>query len=76
MASRVFVHPFYGQESIPDTINDTLLCLQTEIKHKFPLRDSTQQLTETDAETHSQTLDVGQEKLGGGLRNLEWKGTS
>ena len=28
-----------------------------ESKHNYPLRDSTQQLTETDADTQSQTLD-------------------
>jgi hypothetical protein len=46
-----------GQEPIPDTINDTLLCLQTGSWHNCPLRSSTQQLTKIDAETCSQTLD-------------------
>jgi hypothetical protein len=47
------------QEPIPDTINDTLLCLQIGDQHNCPLRGSTQQLTETDADIHGQTLDGG-----------------
>ena len=61
------------QEPIPDSINDTLLCLQTGAQHNCSLRDSTQQLIETDAETHSQSLDgaLGTyvEELGQGLKN-------
>ena len=40
---------------IPDTINDTLICLQTGAC--CPLRGSTQQPTQTDKETHGQTVD-------------------
>ena len=38
---------------IPDTINHTLLCLQTEFWHNCPLRGSTKQLTKINAESHS-----------------------
>jgi hypothetical protein len=41
--------------SIPDTINDTLLCLHTGAC--CSLSGSTQQLTQTDADSHSQTVD-------------------
>jgi hypothetical protein len=47
----------YGKAPIPDTIYDTLLCLQTGVKHDCPLRGFIQQVTQTDADTHSQTLD-------------------
>jgi hypothetical protein len=36
---------------------------QTGVYHNCPLRGSTEQLIETDAETHSQTLDQAQEVL-------------
>ena len=39
------------------TISDDLLCLQTGVWHDCPLRGSILQLTQMDAETHSQTLD-------------------
>ena len=41
---------------VPEITNDTLLYLQKGAWHNFPLRSSTQQLIEADAETHSQTL--------------------
>jgi hypothetical protein len=43
------------------TSDDTLFCLLTRTYHNCPLRGSTQQLTETDAKAHSQTLDGAQE---------------
>jgi hypothetical protein len=46
---------FHGQTPIPDTINDILLCWKPSIT--VPFRDPTQKLTETHADTHSQTLD-------------------
>jgi hypothetical protein len=48
--------PSHGQEPIPDTINDILLCLQIGTWHNYPLRGSTQEPIEMDAETHSYTL--------------------
>jgi hypothetical protein len=36
---------------MPDTINDTQLCLHTRDKHNCPLRGFIQQQMETDAET-------------------------
>ena len=54
--------PSSGQASIINIIND-LLCLQ--IGGSCPLRSSTQQLTQTDADTHSQTVD--------GAWRLFWK---
>lgn len=53
---------FLVQTLIPDTIGD-ILCLQTGAWHNCPLRCSTQLLTETDEETHCQTLDWGQGPL-------------
>ena len=47
-----------------DIINDTLLCLQTEAQHGCPLRGSTNQLNQTDAETHSQTGDGARDSYG------------
>jgi hypothetical protein len=47
--------PSHGQAPVPGTINNTLLCLQTGAR--CPLRGSTQQLTQTDTDTHSQTVD-------------------
>ena len=47
--------PTHVQTLIPDNINDTLLCFQTG--EYCPLRGSTQQLTQTDTDTHSQTMD-------------------
>jgi hypothetical protein len=47
--------PTHGQVSIPDTINDALLCWQTGA-HCL-LRGITQQLTRTDTDTYSQTVD-------------------
>ena len=53
------LRPFQGQAPIPNSIKDTLLCLQTG--PSCPLRGSTQQLTQTDTDTdtdtHSQTMD-------------------
>ena len=49
----------HGQAPSPDTINDTLLYLQTEAWHICPLRGSIQQQTERNADTRSQTLDGG-----------------
>jgi hypothetical protein len=48
------------QALISGTSNDTLLCFKTGIYHNCPLRDSTQQLTETDAHSQSETLDRAQ----------------
>ena len=45
---------------IPETVNDTLLCLQTGTKYNCPLRGSLKYLTEIDADLHSQTLERGQ----------------
>jgi hypothetical protein len=42
--------PSHGQKAIPDTINEILLCLQIGASYNYPLRDSTQHLTETDTE--------------------------
>jgi hypothetical protein len=53
-------------------INYTLLYLQTGAR--CPLRGSVQQLTQTDTETHSQTLDgLGDSngRIGGGLKTLK-----
>jgi hypothetical protein len=47
---------FHGRESSLDTINDILLCLQTGAWHNCPLWGYTQQLMETDAEIHNQTV--------------------
>ena len=44
--------PSHGQAPIPNTINDTLLYLQTGAC--CPLGGSTQQLTQTNTDTHSQ----------------------
>ena len=49
------VRPIHGQAPIPNTINDTLLCLQTGAN--CPLRGSTQQLTQADIDTYSQAVD-------------------
>jgi hypothetical protein len=49
----------------PDTINDSLLYLQTGGYHNCHLVGFTQQLMETDAETHSQTLE--------GYFRISWK---
>lgn len=43
-----------------DTINYNLLCLQTGDQNNCSLKGSTQQLTDTDENTHSQTLDRAQ----------------
>jgi hypothetical protein len=51
--------PFHEQTLIPDTTNDTLLCLLTGALHNCPLRGFAQQLTETNTEAHRQTLDEG-----------------
>lgn len=56
--------PFHGQEPIPGTTNDTLLFLQTGSRiTDCLLRGSPKQLTDTDAETHSQTMDRAWEDL-------------
>ena len=55
--------PIHGQAPVPDTINDSLLCLQIGTWHNCPLRGSTQQWTKIDADTNSQILDRGQELL-------------
>lgn len=47
----------HGQAPSSDIINDILLWLQAGGKHSCPLRGCAQHLTETDANTHSQTLD-------------------
>lgn len=63
-----------GQEPNPNTINDTLLCLQTGTFHNCLLRGSTQQPLERDAETHTQTLGEAQEsykRVAGRLRDLK-----
>jgi hypothetical protein len=46
-------HGSHIQTPIPETIEDTLLCLQTGAKHECPLRDPNHQLTQTEAYTHS-----------------------
>jgi hypothetical protein len=43
-----------GKDPIPDTTNDTLLCLQTGALFNCRLRGKTQQLTQIEAETHRQ----------------------
>ena len=40
----------HRQKAIPDTIIDILLCLQIGASYNYPLRASTQHLTETDTE--------------------------
>ena len=45
----------HGQAPIPNTINDTLLFLQRGAS--CHLRGSTQQLSQTDTDTHNQTVD-------------------
>lgn len=47
--------PLYWRVQTPETMNDTLLSLQTEALQSCPLRESTQQCLKGDAETHSQT---------------------
>jgi hypothetical protein len=47
--------PSHGQVPIPNTINDILLFLKTGAY--CLLRSSTQQLTQTDTETHNQIVD-------------------
>ena len=68
-----------GLELIPDTINDTLLCLQTVDKHNCPPRGSTPQLSETDARdpqpNNGLSLDSLVRKLEEGLRDPEGIGT-
>ena len=58
-------NPSHGREPTPDTVNDTLLCLKTAW-HNCTLRGFIQQLTETNSDTHSQTL--------GGAWRIFWKG--
>ena len=55
--------PSHGQSPIYDTVNDALLCLQIKASLNYPLRDSTQELTKTDAETHGQRMDRNMEVL-------------
>ena len=57
--------PSHVQTPVSDTISDTLLCLQTGAQHNCPLRGSIQQLTEIEADTHTQTLDE--------VPGLSWK---
>ena len=57
------LRPIPWANTNPNAINDTVLCLQTGAC--YPLRGSTQQLTQTDADTHSQTVD--------GAWGLLWK---
>ena len=57
--------PFHGQEPIPDTVNDTLLCLQTGTSITVSER-----LHTTDAELHRQILDGAWEFLWRGWGNL------
>jgi len=45
--------PTYGKPPIPDTINETLLCLQARVYHGWPLRVSTHQMTQTNSDPHS-----------------------
>ena len=47
----------YGQSPIFNIIMDTMICSQTGDFHKCPMRGFTQQLTEIDAENHSETWD-------------------
>ena len=53
----------HGKAPVTNTTNDILSCLQTGAC--CPLRSSTQQLTQTDTDTHSQTVD--------GAWGLLWK---
>lgn len=57
------------------TLLMVLLRLQTGVSHDCPLRGSTQQLTEADAETHRQTLNEAWgllwKELGEGLKTLK-----
>jgi hypothetical protein len=55
----------HGQAPVPDTIDDTLLCLHTGAWHDCSLRGSTNQLTETEAKTNSQTLGESYGRVGG-----------
>ena len=47
----------YWQVPIHDIIMDTRLCSHTEALHKCAVRVFTKQLTEMDAENHSETWD-------------------
>ena len=47
----------YVQSPIHDIIMDTLFCSQTGVLHKCPMRVLTQQVTEMDAENHSEMWD-------------------
>ena len=49
----------------PITINDTMLCLHTGVWYNCHLRGLIQQLTEAQAESHSQTL--------GRIQGILWK---
>ena len=49
--------PPYEQSPILNIIMDTMLCSQTGVFHNCPMRGFTQQLTEIDAENHSETWD-------------------
>jgi hypothetical protein len=53
----VQLRPTQWKKTIPDSINYTLLALQTGAYQNGHLRGSIQQLAETDAEIHSQTSD-------------------
>ena len=55
------LRPIPWASQTPDTINDTLLCLQTEASPS--LRGVTQQLTQKDTDTHSETGGWNMESL-------------
>lgn len=58
------LRPIPGESINPETINGTLSCLQKEPRIVVPLKDSTQQLIETDAEVQSQILaNIGQSSV-------------
>jgi hypothetical protein len=69
-------NPLHGPAPILNTINDTLLGLKT--RACCPLRGSTQQMTQTGAETHSQRgmeLRNSYGRTGEGMRALKGIGT-
>jgi hypothetical protein len=51
----LYLRPIPWASTVPNIINDTLLCLQTGAS--YLLRSSTQLLTQTDTDSHSQTVD-------------------
>jgi hypothetical protein len=64
--NRQNLRSIHGQAPIPDTVNATLLCLQTDACLLFSER-LYQHLTQTDTETHKYTV----ERIGGRITSQE-----